>query len=57
MLKPDYVLQIMNQIDHYQKENSSKIFGFRANTCSHLTERVSEDKKVKGTENCYKKKT
>ena len=24
MLKLDYILQIMNQIDHYQKENSSK---------------------------------
>ena len=26
MLKPDYVLQIMNLIYHYQKENSSKNF-------------------------------
>ena len=24
MLRLDYILQIMNQIDHYQKENSSK---------------------------------
>ena len=46
MLKLDLILQVLNQIEHYQQK-----------TYSYLIDDDSEDKKAKGTKKCVIKNT
>ena len=72
MLKLDLIIQIMNQIDHYENKKIKKIIGLmkdylggkimtkyvglRAKTYSYLIHDSSEDKTVNGTKNCVIKR-
>ena len=72
MLKLDLILQIMNQIDRYQKEKNKKVIGLikdelggkimtkffvqRTKTYSYFIDDGSEKKKTKGAKRCVLKK-
>ena len=68
MLKLNLILQIMNQIDHYQKEkinyvedelagkNMAEFVGLRAKTYSYLIDDCKEDKNAKNTKKCVIKR-
>ena len=50
MLKLDFILKIMNQIEHCLQEK--KFVGLRAKSYSYLVNDGSEDEKVKSTKTC-----
>ena len=72
MLKLDLIIQIMNQIDHYENKKIKKIIGLmkdylggkimtkyvglRAKTYNYLIDDSSEDKTVTSTKNCVIKR-
>ena len=72
MLKLELILEIVNQIDYFQKEKIRKVIelvkddldgnimtkfvGLRAKTYNYLIDNSSEDKKAKSTKKLLKKK-
>ena len=72
MLKKDLTLQILNQSDHFHKEENKKVIGLMedeldgkimnefvgltAATCSYLKDKSDEDIKAKDTKKCVIKR-